>query len=43
MISLKPVFGFESVDEEATQKLFSSDHKDIQAELEAVEGTLKLI
>lgn len=43
MISLKPVFSFESADEEATQKLFSCDNKDIQAEPEALEGTLKLI
>lgn len=43
MISVKPVFSFESVDEEATQKLNSSDNEDVQAELEALEGTLKLI
>lgn len=41
-ISLKPVWSCESVDEETTQKLFPSDNKNTQAELEASERTLKM-
>lgn len=37
MISLKPVWSCESVDKETTQKLFPSDNKNTQTELEALE------